>query len=412
MRNLQFTAPVNYEVQRGVLTAYQNSVHNFMTDSIGVGHKIDSPDFASIVLVLKHNTLVAYQELLKFKKTISSNLLEIYPEYLQQRTDELYQLIYMQLQGTLFRNIKSLIQKHPELFPFTCRDVCRHTTSFIESNGSVKHIDIGPMVICELYVLNNRLFNLLKSCLREMTHRTEDDILRIFNQRWEEYKKQNGADQINHLRRSYKRLNENEKLTKKQYQQLYDSIFNEIKEQDLRFIAEVYIENPAGLINALRTKGYPESVLEQVFCAYTKLEELDRLYEQRKAPDQLNYNQKLTAFLTACVQDIQATNYSKDGESLIRGYNEWFYVFRIFEEKEVKGLNNCRIFVEELYKLNIKVIKIPPSAENLYKTKQEFKERLFPNWVPPESISKKFPRIIELGATALQAYEKHRNILV
>ena len=32
-----------------------------MTDSIGVGHKIDSPDFASIVLVLKHNTLVAYQ---------------------------------------------------------------------------------------------------------------------------------------------------------------------------------------------------------------------------------------------------------------------------------------------------------------------------------------------------------------
>ena len=412
MRNLQFTAPVNYEVQRGVLTAYQNSVHNFMTDSIGVGHKIDSPDFASIVLVLKHNTLVAYQELLKFKKTISSNLLEIYPEYLQQRTDELYQLIYMQLQGTLFRNIKSLIQKHPELFPFTCRDVCRHTTSFIESNDSVKHIDFGPMVICELYVLNNRLFNLLKSCLHEMVHRTEDDILRIFNQRWEEYKKQNGADQINHLRRSYKRLNENEKLTKKQYQQLYDSIFNEIKEQDLRFIAEVYIENPVGLTNALRTKGYPESVLEQVFCAYTKLEELDRLYEQRKAPDQLNYNQKLTAFLTACVQDIQATNYSKDGESLIRGYNEWFYVFRIFEEKEVKGLNNCRIFVEELYKLNIKVIKMPPSAENLYKTKQEFKERLFPNWVPPESISKKFPRIIELGATALQAYEKHRNILV
>ena len=412
MRNLQFTAPVNYEVQRGVLTAYQNSVHNFMTDSIGVGYKIDSPDFASIVLVLKHNTLVAYQELLKFKKTISSNLLEIYPEYLQQRKDELYQLIYMQLQGTLFRNIKSLIQKHPELFSFTCRDVCRHTTSFIESNGSVKHIDIGPMVICELYVLNNRLFNLLKSCLREMTHRTEDDILRIFNQRWEEYKKQNGADQINHLRRSYKRLNENEKLTKKQYQQLYDSIFNEIKEQDLRFIAEVYIENPVGLTNALRTKGYPESVLEQVFCAYTKLEELDRLYEQRKAPDQLNYNQKLTAFLTACVQDIQATNYSKDGETLIRGYNEWFYVFRIFEEKEVKGLNNCRIFVEELYKLNIKVIKMPPSAENLYKTKQEFKERLFPNWVPPESISKKFPRIIELGATALQAYEKHRNILV
>ena len=95
MRNLQFTAPVNYEVQRGVLTAYQNSVHNFMTDSIGVGYKIDSPDFASIVLVLKHNTLVAYQELLKFKKTISSNLLEIYPEYLQQRADELYQLIYM-----------------------------------------------------------------------------------------------------------------------------------------------------------------------------------------------------------------------------------------------------------------------------------------------------------------------------
>ena len=412
MRNIQFTAPVNFEVQRGVLTAYQNSVHNFMTDSIGVGYKIDSPDFASIVLVLKHNTLVAYQELLKFKKTISSNLLEIYPEYLQQRTDELYQLIYMQLQGTLFRNIKSLRQKHPELFPFTCRDVCRHTTSFIESNDSVKHIDFGPMVICELYVLNNRLFNLLKSCLREMTHRTEDDILRIFNQRWEEYKKQNGADQINHLRRSYKRLNENEKLTKKQYQQLYDSIFNEIKEQDLRFIAEVYIENPVGLINALRTKGYPESALEQVFCAYTKLEELDRLYEQRKAPDQLNYNQKLTAFLTACVQDIQATNYSKDGESLIRGYNEWFYVFRIFEEKEVKGLNNCRIFVEELYKLNIKVIKMPPSAENLYKTKQEFKERLFPNWVPPESISKKFPRIIELGATALQAYEKHRNILV
>ena len=412
MRNLQFTAPVNYEVQRGVLTAYQNSVHNFMTDSIGVGHKIDSPDFASIVLVLKHNTLVAYQELLKFKKTISSNLLEIYPEYLQQRADELYQLIYMQLQGTLFRNIKSLIQKHPELFSFTCRDVCRHTTSFIESNGSVKHIDIGPMVICELYVLNNRLFNLLKSCLREMTHRTEDDILRIFNQRWEEYKKQNGADQINHLRRSYKRLSENEKLTKTQYQQLYDSIFNEIKEQDLRFIAEVYIENPVGLTNALRTKGYPESALEQVFCAYTKLEELDRLYEQRKAPDQLNYNQKLTAFLTACVQDIQATNYSKDGETLIRGYNEWFYVFRIFEEKEVKGLNNCRIFVEELYKLNIKVIKMPPSAENLYKTKQEFKERLFPNWVPPESISKKFPRIIELGATALQAYEKHRNILV
>ena len=119
MRNLQFTAPVNYEVQRGVLTAYQNSVHNFMTDSIGVGHKIDSPDFASIVLVLKHNTLVAYQELLKFKKTISSNLLEIYPEYLQQRTDELYQLIYMQLQGTLYRNIRNCFLSPAVMFAGT-----------------------------------------------------------------------------------------------------------------------------------------------------------------------------------------------------------------------------------------------------------------------------------------------------
>ena len=218
---------------------------------------------------------------------------------------------------------------------------------------------------------------------------------------------------INLLKRNCNRLTENGRLTKAQYNQLSDSIFNEIKDEELRTIIEGHIGDPIGLIRTLHAKGYRESVMEQVFCAYTKLEELDRLYEQREAPDQLNYNQKLTAFLTECVKDVQAANYSKDGESLIRSSNEWFYVYRIFVENGVKGLTQRKEFVEKLQDVPIKVTKLPTDPSSLNKIGQEFKARAYPNWAVPEGrASFKHERHLELGAVTLQAYEKHQRMLV
>ncbi len=412
MITLQITAPVNYGMHRGFLASYEQSVDNFMADMKGVGCDIDTSDFASIVLELKHNTLVAYQYLSFFKEKTSTYLLDFSPEQLQLWVDKFYQLICTQLQGTLGINIKTLIRKHRELFHFTCRDVCQHTTCFLEHPERVKEMDFGPMVICELYVMNKRFYNMLRGCIREQQKRTDEDVIRIFRERWEEYKKTDGEAQINYLKQSCNRLSKNGKLTQTQYDLLSENILNEIDDPTLRRIIKVNWEKPISMIKALRAKGYGEEVMEEVFCACTKLEELERIYEQKEEPEELNYDQKRIAFLTECVKDIQAASYSKDGDRLIRGYNEWFYVFRIFEEKKVKGLNNCKNFVEELYKLDIKVMKLPPSAENLYKTKQEFKERfLFPNWVSPDSISNKFPRILELGAATLKAYEKHKHLL-
>ena len=153
--------------------------------------------------------------------------------------------------------------------------------------------------------------------------------------------------------------------------------------------------------------------MEQVFCAYTKLEELDRLYEQKEAPNQLNYNQKLIAFLTECVKDVQAASYSKDGESLIRSSNEWFYVYRIFVENGVKGLTQRKEFVEKLQAVPIKVIKLPTDPSSLNKIGQEFKARAYPNWAVPEGrASFKHERHLEIGAVTLKAYEKHKRMLV
>ena len=59
-----------YGVQRGFLTEYQTSVKNFMADCAEVGCDIDSPDFASIVLELKHNTRIAYQALKNLKSKV------------------------------------------------------------------------------------------------------------------------------------------------------------------------------------------------------------------------------------------------------------------------------------------------------------------------------------------------------
>ena len=411
MIKIEKSAPVNYGMHRGFLASYEQSVDNFMADMKGVGCDIDTTDFASIVLELKHNTLVAYQYLSFFKEKTSNYLLDFSPEQLQLWVDKFYQLICTQLQGTLGINIKTLIRKHRELFHFTCRDVCQHTTCFLEHPERVKEMDFGPMVICELYLMNKRFYNLLRGCIREQQKRTDEDVIRIFRERWEEYKKTDGEAQINYLKQSCNRLSKNGKLTQTQYDLLSENILNEIDDPTLRRIIKVNWEKPVSMIKALRAKGYGEEVMEEVFCACTKLEERDRLYEQKEEPEALNYSQKLTAFLTECVKDVQAGSYSKDGDKLIRGIKEWFYVFRIFEEKEVKGLDNCSNFVEELNKVNIKVMKLPLSAENLYKTKQVFKKRLFPNWVPPEGTSKKFPRLLELGAATLKAYEKHKHLL-
>lgn len=411
MINYQNTASEYYGMQKGFLANYKTNVTHFMTEMLEVDEDKDSSVLASLVLELKRNTIVAYHELQIFKKQISTFILEVYPEELKNWINKLKQLICIQLQGTLSNTIKELIRKHREFFNFTRRDVCQQATYLLEHPNQVNHMDLGPMNICVLYVINKRLFSLLKSCWRELVHRTDDDVLQIYTQQWSEYRRLKSFKSVNLFTHSYNRLTGDGKLTQAQYNILFDSIFNEIKDEELRSVVEGYIDEPIGLIKELQELGYTDSVMDQVFCAYTKKEELDRRFEQREEPEALNYSQKLTAFLTECVKDVQTGSYSKDGDKLIRGIKEWFYVFRIFEEKEVKGLDNCSNFVEELNKVNIKVMKLPLSAENLYKTKQVFKKRLFPNWVPPEGTSKKFPRLLELGAATLKAYEKYKHLL-
>jgi hypothetical protein len=382
-----------------------------MTKMVGVGRDANSAYFASVVQELKEDTVIAFYSLISFKKEIiSTNLLELHPEKLQEWDGKLHQLVRMQVQPTLDSNIKSLSKSHPELFNFTKRDVCRETSKYIENPRQMSNAS-WILSVCVLHVLSSRFYHYFCGCILELAKRTDEASLSIYDQRFEAYKKQKGALQINHLKMSCERLVGNGKMTMVQYYQLYDSIFEEIKDENLRYLVKGNIDNKLELVKELRLNHYNENTLDQVFCASIKRDELKRIYEQKEDPGQLNYSQKLTAFLTECVKDVQAGSYSKDGGSLIRGYNEWFYVFRIFEEKKVKGLNNCKNFVEELYKLDIKVMKLPPSAENLYKTKQEFKVRSFPNWVSPESISNKFPRILELGAATLQAYEKHKHLL-
>ena len=412
MTNLNLTAPVNYGMHRGFLASYEQSVDNFMADMKGVGCDIDTTDFASIVLELKHNTLVAYQYLSFFKEKTNTYLLDFSPEQLQLWVDKFYQLICTQLQGTLGINIKTLIRKHRELFHFTCREVCQHTTCFLEHPERVKEMDFGPMVICELYLMNKRFYNLLRGCIREQQKRTDEDVIRIFRERWEEYKKTDGEAQINYLKQSCNRLSKNGKLTQTQYDLLSENILNEIDDPTLRRIIKVNWEKPISMIKALRAKGYGEEVMEEVFCACTKLEERDRLYEQREGPEELNYDQKRIAFLTECVKDIQATPYSKDNKPLIRGYQEWFFVLRIFQEKGLKQLSQRKLFVEMLQSLPFKVDKLPQHPNNLHKIAQEFRDRLYPNWVPVDGRSaSKHERHLEIGAATLKAYEKHKNLL-
>lgn len=409
---IQNTASEYYGMQKGFLTAYQNNVIHFLTQMMEVGYENDSSDFASLVLELRRHTIVTFHELQIFKNQICTNLLEVYPWQLKEWVGKFYQLICIQLQGTLHYSIKSLVRKHPELFNFTSRKVCQHATRLLENPSLVNNMDLGPMNICVLFVMNKRLFNLLRSCLRELEQRTDDDLLRIYNQRWEDYKKQKSFKSINLLIRSYNRLTENGRLSKAQYNILSDSIFNEIEDKELRGAVEGYIGNPVGLIKELQELGHQDSIMEQVFCAYTKLEELDRLNELREKPEPLNYNQKLIAFLTACVQDVQAGSYSKDGEKLIRNSNEWFYVYRIFVEKNIVGLLQCKEFVNNLKEVNIKVDKLPTSPQSLYKTGQEFKDRFYPNWARPHgNKASKFERFLEIGAETLKSCDKHIHLL-
>jgi len=400
-----------YGVQRGFLTEYQTSVKNFMADCAEVGCDIDSPDFASIVLELKHNTRIAYQALKSFKNKISTSLLEIYTDELLTWKEKFYQQVCMQLQGTLMLNINALKKKNPELFHFTSRDVCRQVTYFTDDPKNMKHIDFGPMVICALYVLNRRLYSLLCSCIRILEHRTDDEVLQIYNQRLAEFRTNRGTMHTNLLHMTCNRLSKGSKLTMDQYDILFDSIFKQIENEKLRRIIMGFIDTPLALLKTLRDNSYPESVMEQVFSTYCQLEELKLFYEQKDAPPTLSYDEKMTAFLTACVKDIQSTSYSKDKGPLIRMYSEWFYVYRIFLENNVLVFSQCRDFVKAMQKLPIKVMKMPNDT-NLYKVAQEFKERSYPDWVPPSGrAAGKYQRIIELGAVALKAYQTHKHLL-
>ena len=84
----------------------------------------------------------------------------------------------------------------------------------------------------------------------------------------------------------------------------------------------------------------------------------------------------------------------------------------IFQEKKVKQLSQRKLFVEMLQSLPIKVDKLPQHPNNLHKIAQEFRERLYPNWVPVDGRSAgKHERHLELGAATLKAYEKHKSLL-
>lgn len=406
-------ALVNYEVHKGFLESYEISVEEFFTDILEIGYDTDSPEFASILLNLKQRTVLTYIELKKFKEKISTNLLDLYPWEMRRWQKKFFQLICMQLQGTLYLNACHLRRKHHDWFNFTYRDVCNNATEFMNNPNKVIQGETLSMNICELLVLNKRFYNLLRSCVRLMEQHTEDDDFRYFNQKWEKYKKKKGVTQINLFKRNCERLTENGKMTKTQYNQLYDSIFKEIDDDELKMVVEGCIGNPAGLIEELQERNFRERILDQVFCAYSKLEVLDRIYEQREEQAQLNYSQKLNAFLTECVKDIQAASYSKDGESLIRSSNEWFYVYRIFDEKGVKGLTQRKEFVEKLQDVPIKVTKLPTDPSSLNKIGQEFKERAYPNWAVPDGrASFKHERHLEIGGATLKAYEKHKGMLV
>ena len=399
-------------MQEGFLTSYQMSVNSFLTNMVGVGRDANSSYFASVVQELKEDTVIAFYSLINFKKEIiSTNLLELHPEKLQEWDGKLHQLVRMQVQPTLDSNIKSLSKSHPELFNFTKRDVCRETSKYIENPRQMSNAS-WILSVCVLHALSSRFYHYFCGCILELAKRTDEASLQIYKQRFEEYKKQDGGMQINLIKRKFNRLAVNGKIREEQYHQLSESIFQEIKDEDLRDILEGNKDEPRKLIKALQSKGYKENVMEQAFCAYTKQDELDRLYEQREEPEELSYNQKQTNFLTECVKDIQSTPYSKDNKPLIRGYQEWFFVLRIFQEKGLKELSQRKLFVEMLQSLPIKVDKLPQHPNNLHKIAQEFRERLFPNWVPVDGRSaSKHERHLEIGAAALKAYEKHKNLL-
>ena len=101
-------------MQRGFLTAYQSSVNNFMSSMLGVGCDIDSTSFATIVLDLKSHTGVAYNDLQNYKNKISTNLLEVDPEDLKHWIKSFYNLICIQLLGSLHYCILSVVNRHPE----------------------------------------------------------------------------------------------------------------------------------------------------------------------------------------------------------------------------------------------------------------------------------------------------------
>ena len=399
-------------MQKGFLTSYQMSVNSFMTKMVGVGRDANSSYFASVVQELKEDTVIAFYSLISFKKEIiSTNLLELHPEKLQEWDGKLHQLVRMQVQPTLDSNIKSLSKSHPELFNFTKRDVCRETSKYIENPRQMSNAS-WILSVCVLHALSSRFYHYFCGCILELAKRTDEASLQIYKQRFEAYKKQKGALQINHLRMSCERLVGNGKMTMVQYYQLYDSIFEEIKDENLRYLVKGNIDNKLELVKELRLNHYNENTLDQVFCASIKRDELKRIYEQKEKPEELNYNQKLTAFTTACVQDVQAACYSKDGESLIRSSNEWFYVYRIFVEKNIVGLLKCKEFVEKLKELKIKVYKLPTSPQSLYKTGQEFKDRLFPNWARPKGNKAiKFERFLEIGSATLKSCDKHKHLL-
>lgn len=388
------------------------SVNSFLTNMVGVGRDANSAYFASVVQELKEDTVIAFYSLINFKKEIiSTNLLELHPEQLQEWDGKLHQLVRMQVQPTLESNIKSLSKSHPELFNFTKRDVCMETSKYIENPRQMSNAS-WILSVCVLHALSSRFYHYFCGCILELAKRTDEASLQIYKQRFEEYKKQKGSLQINHLKMSCERLIGNGKMTMAQYYQLYDSIFEEIKDENLRYLVKGNIDNKLELVKELRLNHYSESTLEQVFCVSIKRDELKRIYEQKEKPEELNYNQKLTAFTTACVQDVQAACYSKDGESLIRSSNEWFYVYRIFVEKNIVGLLQCKEFVEKLKELKIKVDKLPTSPQSLYKTGQEFKDRLFPNWARPKGNKAiKFERFLEIGSATLKSCDKHKHLL-
>ena len=87
-------------------------------------------------------------------------------------------------------------------------------------------------------------------------------------------------------------------------------------------------------------------------------------------------------------------------------------MYRIFVEKNIVGLLQCKEFVNNLKEVNIKVDKLPTSPQSLYKTGQEFKDRFYPNWARPQgNKASKFERFLEIGAETLKSCDKHIHLL-